>query len=746
MARRTSREAASPEDVRARARAALGIAGSGGEVASAEPLRALFSRTGAKWYPLTALGILVAIDEWQGVAFGILGPDIARTLGLSKGAIAALGALKALAIAIATLPMAAYVQNKPRRAAVAIVCAFGWATVTLFTGFVNGILFLLVVLMLDGVSTGSVSAVHLPLLADSYPPEARVRAFSVYKAFDTVGLVAAPLLVALLSSVLFLTWRGVFLALGMMALLCAAVSVRLRDPGFGHWDTARIREMVRSGGEMHDRSALEEKTQLRFFEVVRRLLLIPTARRVLASLAVLGVMIVPLATFFAFFLEERWGMDAGARALLSAFFAVAGIAGLPLFGKLGDRLYARGPDHLVRLAAWLMLAQIGLTVLGATVPVFALMVTFFGLSSVLGLVLGVALQVPLLGIIPASMRPHAAALSAIYLAGVGGIGGALLLGTIDRRFGVAGAMVAVAVPGVVGALLLRSASKTVMADIDRTIDTVIEEESIRKIESSGGHLPLLACRGIDFSYGQVQVLFGVDFTVDEGEMVALLGVNGAGKSTLLRAISGLGLPTNGSIRLRGVDITYLDAERRTTLGISQIPGGKAVFPPMTVVENLKMFGYTLGRSRAKIDGAIDDALGQFPRLAERRNQLASTLSGGEQQMLALCKAKMLKPQLLLVDELALGLAPAVVGELLDLVRTINAEGTAVVLVEQSVNVALSLVEHAYFMEKGEIRFDGNAQDLLEREDLLRAVFLTGAATAERSGAAKGERAGARKSR
>jgi ABC-type branched-subunit amino acid transport system ATPase component/sugar phosphate permease len=727
QSRTKSRATESREDVRIKARAALGI--EPGEAGSSEPLRALFSRTGAKWYPLTALGILVAIDEWQGFAFGILGPDIARTLGLSKGAIAAIGAVKALAIALATLPMAAYVQNRPRRAAVAIVSAFAWATVTIYTGFVNGILVLLVVLLLDGISTASVSAVHLPLLVDSYPPEARVRAVSVYKAFDTVGLVLAPLLIALLSSVLFLTWRGVFVVMGITSLSCAVIAIRLRDPGFGHWDTARIREMVRSGGGMHDRSELEERTQLRFFEVVRRLLLIPTARRVLASLAVLGVMIVPLATFFAFFLEERWGMDAGARALLSAFFALAGIAGLPLFGKIGDRLYARGPDKIVRLAAWLLIAQIGLTVLGATVPVFALMVTFFGIGSVLGLVLGVALQVPLLGIIPASMRPHAAALMAIYLAGVGGIGGALLLGTIDRRFGVAGAMVAVAAPGVVGALLLRSASRTIMADIDRTIDVVIEEEEIRKVTSSGGRLPLLSCRGIDFSYGQVQVLFGVDFTVDDGEMVALLGVNGAGKSTLLRAISGLGLPTHGSIRLHGVDITYLDAERRTALGISQIPGGKAVFPPMTVVENLKMFGYTLGRSRSKIDAAIDDALGQFPRLADRRNQLASTLSGGEQQMLALCKAKMLKPQLLLVDELALGLAPAVVGELLDLVRAINAEGTAVVLVEQSVNVALSLVEHAYFMEKGEIRFDGDAQDLLKREDLLRAVFLAGATAA-----------------
>src|ERR1043166_3494165 len=258
------------------------------------------------------------------------------------------------------------------------------------------------------------------------------------------------------------------------------------------------------------------------------------------------------------------------------------------------------------------------------------------------------------------------------------------------------------------------------ADIDRFVDGVVEEEEIKRINDAGGHLPMLACKRIDFSYGQLQVLFDVDFTVDDGEMVALLGVNGAGKSTLLKGISGIGLPSRGSVRYRGSEITYLDAERRLRLGITQIPGGRAVFGPMTVVENLRSYGYTLGRDRVAIDSAIDRTFEAFPRLNERPNSLASTLSGGEQQMLGLSKALMLRPRLLLIDELSLGLAPVIVGQLLDMVRQINADGTAVVLVEQSVNIALNLVDHAYFMEKGEIRFDGASRDLLERDDLLRA--------------------------
>jgi ABC-type branched-subunit amino acid transport system ATPase component len=186
------------------------------------------------------------------------------------------------------------------------------------------------------------------------------------------------------------------------------------------------------------------------------------------------------------------------------------------------------------------------------------------------------------------------------------------------------------------------------------------------------------------------------------------------------------------VRFQGEDITYLDAERRVPLGISQVPGGRAVFGTMDVVENLRTFGYSLRRDRARVEESIELCLEAFPRLRERRTSLAATLSGGEQQMLGLSKALILQPRLLLIDELSLGLAPVIVGQLLEMVRRINEGGTAVVLVEQSVNIALSLVDHAYFMEKGEMRFDGPAQQLLARDDLLRAVFLEGASKADGS--------------
>jgi ABC-type branched-subunit amino acid transport system ATPase component/MFS family permease len=236
---------------------------------------------------------------------------------------------------------------------------------------------------------------------------------------------------------------------------------------------------------------------------------------------------------------------------------------------------------------------------------------------------------------------------------------------------------------------------------------------------------VLEARTLNFSYGSVQVLFDVDLRVEEGELVALLGPNGVGKTTLLRALSGLARPSSGQVLLGGEDVTRLGAARRVPLGLSEIVGGQAVFGSMTVAENLRMYGFTLGRDKSSVEAGTEAAFEVFPRLSERRNQLASTLSGGEQQMLGLSKALMLKPKVLLVDEFSLGLAPVVVGELMALVRRLNAEGTAILLVEQSVNVALALARRVYFMEKGRVVYEGLAEELRQRPDLVAELTLGG---------------------
>jgi branched-chain amino acid transport system ATP-binding protein len=235
---------------------------------------------------------------------------------------------------------------------------------------------------------------------------------------------------------------------------------------------------------------------------------------------------------------------------------------------------------------------------------------------------------------------------------------------------------------------------------------------------------LLQCRAVDVCYDKVQVLFGVDLDVEPGEIVALLGTNGAGKSTLLKAVSGLVRPTAGSITFDGVDITRATPQEVVALGIVQVPGGKAVFPTLTVAEHFKAGCWLYARQDDdEVAVRTQQVREMFPRLVERWDQLAGDLSGGEQQQLALGMAFVARPKLLVIDELSLGLAPVIVERLLDAVRAIHAEGATVVLVEQSVNVALTIATRAYFMEKGEVRFSGPTEQLLERDDVLRSVFL-----------------------
>jgi branched-chain amino acid transport system ATP-binding protein len=239
--------------------------------------------------------------------------------------------------------------------------------------------------------------------------------------------------------------------------------------------------------------------------------------------------------------------------------------------------------------------------------------------------------------------------------------------------------------------------------------------------------PLLSCTGVDVAYDKVQILFGVDMDVAEGEIVALLGTNGAGKSTLLKAVSGLVDPIGGQILFGGQDITHADAVATSRMGIVQVPGGKAVFPTLTVAEHFKAGCWLFAaEDPAEVSARTERVLDMFPRLRERWDQMAGNLSGGEQQQLALSMAFVAKPRLLIIDELSLGLAPAIVAQLLDIVREIHADGATIILVEQSVNVALTIATRAYFMEKGEVRFSGPTEELLGRDDILRSVFLQGA--------------------
>jgi ABC-type branched-subunit amino acid transport system ATPase component/ABC-type branched-subunit amino acid transport system permease subunit len=273
---------------------------------------------------------------------------------------------------------------------------------------------------------------------------------------------------------------------------------------------------------------------------------------------------------------------------------------------------------------------------------------------------------------------------------------------------------------------------SLLADV--RVEDVTEEQPVigdaavaHELTSRPSDDPLLLVRDLELSYGKTQVLFGVDFHVERGEIVALLGTNGAGKSTLLNAISGLSKPSKGSVVYDGIDITGDGPNATVSKGVVMMPGGKGVFPSLTVAENIGLAGWMFKNDPEYLRAATEEALSLFPILRERWDVKAGNLSGGQQQMLTLAQAFIARPNLLMIDELSLGLAPVIVQQLLEIVQRIHANGTTVVIVEQSVNVAITLAQRAVFLEKGEVRFDGPTSDLLDRPEILRAVFLEGAA-------------------
>ncbi len=248
-------------------------------------------------------------------------------------------------------------------------------------------------------------------------------------------------------------------------------------------------------------------------------------------------------------------------------------------------------------------------------------------------------------------------------------------------------------------------------------------ESASQVSQQATPSVALNVSDVNFSYGQLQVLFGVSLEVHDGEALALLGTNGAGKSTLLRVIAGLEKPSRGTVSYFGDDITGVPAERLPARGLLLVVGGRAVFTDMTVHENLDMQAITAQMEKPRLKERREVVYETFPALAARHRQRAGNLSGGEQQQLAVAKALLLEPKLLCIDEMSLGLSPIVVGELLEVVHRIHATGVTLVVVEQSLNIAAEICERSVFLEKGQVRFEGATRDLISRDDIARAVFL-----------------------
>lgn len=234
-------------------------------------------------------------------------------------------------------------------------------------------------------------------------------------------------------------------------------------------------------------------------------------------------------------------------------------------------------------------------------------------------------------------------------------------------------------------------------------------------------MAMLEVRNLEVYYGMIQAIKGISLEVKQGEVVALIGANGAGKTTTLHTITGLLSPKNGSVMFEGVDITKIPAHKIVSMGMAHVPEGRRVFANLTVYQNLKMGAYTRKDSK-EIGETLSMVYKRFPRLEERRNQIAGTLSGGEQQMLAMGRALMSRPKIILMDEPSMGLSPIFVNEIFDIVREISTGGTTVLLVEQNAKKALSIADRGYVLETGNIVLEGKASDLLNNDSVKKAYL------------------------
>ena len=681
--------------------------------------------------PVAVLAFLTFVGALSGSAFAQAGPDVIVDLGIRIRDIQGVSATIGFLLIFASLGIGWYADRHARLPLFGI----GTALSGLF-GMVSGAAQSLFTLglpsVLGGAAGRAASVPSFSLLADYYPPESRGKVFAILAIVSES--VSLPLALAAALLVDKLGWRPAFLIGGGLVLFSGIlILVLLKEPVRGY--------MERRSLGVDEEVALRESEPQSFGEAWRTVWAVRTLRRTFIANVIGGPGTVILSQILLFFYVQEYGLRTATERVLAFGPATtaAGLLGVFMGGALIDRFSKIDPSRvLVIVGVFSLIGAVGL--LGqAAVPPLWMLVAFASLQTFGAALIGPASNAITTQIIPPAVRTQGLqmfALSAIP---------ALVFFTpvavlLREQYGYSTAILFCVPFAVVSAIIYITSASFFEFDRRNAMAAALADEEWRRSKASGQG-KLLVCRDVDVSYDGVQVLFGVDFDVTEGEIIALLGTNGAGKSTLLRAISGTQEASAGAIVFDGRDITHMPPHETAGRGVIHMPGGRGIFPGLTVAENLVLGNWMNTDDPEALDRRLEDVFEIFPILRERAGEQAASLSGGEQQMLSLAQAFLAKPRLLMIDELSLGLAPAVVGQLLEVVRRIHAAGTTIIVVEQSVNVALTIAKRAIFMEKGEVKFFGDTADLLARPDILRAVYVkgTGALTSAPASALRSER-------
>jgi len=671
--------------------------------------------------PLALLTAAALVTGTVSNGIGLLGPDIQKSFRLSDAGLGAVTFVAAVAQIGWGLPVAV-VSDRGSRKLMAALTLIAFAVLVPLMALSRNVWPFTLLYIGAAVGYGTSDTVHNSYLSDAYPTHARARVFAWHNISDPISQTLGIWIVGLIAA-----WTGNWrwgLIVGVVGIPIGAALLFIREPTKGANESGHI---LRAAG-MDTATELEAAPKVLLGPAVQRLLRIKSLYYQLVAVAILGFAGTGIPLFGSLYFKRVWHLGPGQRGHVYLLIGLSAFLGLPVAYFVGDRLFRRAPQLPLILAGLSITAYGGLFTLSLYLPHLWMVVLFQFLANASIAPLSISIFQTLAATAPAEMRGICFGMFGVYSLVFGGFAGAVLLGAIsDAAHSVTTALALIGPVCALGGLLLIIGSRYVRHDITLVIEDVLERYSEGERRKAGGAIPALQVHNLDFFYGTQQVLFDVNLEVAEGEMVALLGTNGAGKSTLLRAIAGLDHPHRGVIRLFGANTTYLEPEQILDLSAALLVGGKMTLPGLTVRDNLRVGEHSLRHDRTRARRTLDAALERFPELVPRLSQPAGTLSGGEQQMLALARVLMTEPRLLMIDELTLGLAPMMVERLMGIVRQANAEGTTVILVEQSLNRALSLAQHAFFLERGSVRFDGPTAELMTRDDLLRPVFLTASA-------------------
>jgi branched-chain amino acid transport system ATP-binding protein len=678
--------------------------------------------------PLVALGLLSTVGIFDNLAFASVLFLIQGDFGLKFGFVLTVQSVLGIMATISS-PLGGYLADRMSRVRLVQIGSLLHCIPSILTGLAPGVGFLTATRVAAGVGP-AVSGPAIPsLLADYFPVEKRARVFGfMYMAGQVYATLSGAFILFAVYLGGWVSWRQLLVGSGVLTTAVALTTLRLKEPIRGEQDRLAM--------GASPEAAMQEQKPVSWGEAWRTARSIGTLRKLWYATPFTTVAQGGIGTFLFFAIQQKLAVqDPGglfanptvARLLPAIFIVVPRLIGgliTPFAVSLADTLMARRPGRVMYFAGILQLL-VGLSgPLVLLIPNFFVAIVVVSFIGAIGGLIQPAQAVLMSVVIPARIRAQGFQTLAPWQ--VVGLLILPLLTVFGERYG-ATVMVFLLTPVmIVGCLILTSSGANVERDIRAALAASVADEESRKARARGAN-KMVVLRDVDVAYDGAQVLFNVDFDVEEGELVALLGTNGAGKSTLLRAICGIQEARNGAVFLDGEDITHKPPYLNARDGIVFLPGGRAVFPTLTVAENLRAAAWLYKDDNEYVERRTEEVLDYFPLLRERFGVLAGNLSGGEQQQLALGQAFLMRPRLLMIDELSLGLAPAIVERLLDIVRAIHAQGTTVILVEQSVNVALTIAERAVFMEKGQIRFDGPTEELLGRGDLVRAVFLgTGA--------------------